>query len=131
MKKSISPEQKLLTEVELELMTILWRLGEGNVTDVINELPNDRKLAYTSVSTIIRILEQKEILGCRKIGRGHIYFPLILKSDYESKAVKHVVDKVFEGTPLLLVKQLLNSTSLSNAEIEELKEIINNSGVKK
>ncbi len=130
MKKTKSNEPKMLTEVELELMTILWRLEEASVTEVIEELPHDRKLAYTSVSTIIRILEQKEILGSRKEGRGHIYFPKIPKSDYESKAIKHVVDKVFEGTPLLLVKQLLNSTKLSEKEIQELKDLIKNNGAK-
>jgi predicted transcriptional regulator len=129
MKKTI--EQKMLTEVELELMSILWRLSEASVAEVLDELPHDRKLAYTSVSTIIRILEQKEILGSRKEGRGHKYYPLIQKSEYESKAVKHVVDKVFEGTPLLLVKQLLSSTTLSDEEIKELKDLIKNNGSKK
>ncbi len=130
MKKNKTIEYKMLTEVELELMTILWKLEEASVAEVIDELPSDRKLAYTSVSTIIRILEQKEILGSRKEGRGHIYFPQIKKSDYESKAVKHVVDKVFEGTPLLLVKQLLSSTKLSEKEIQELKDLIKNNGSK-
>ena len=120
----------MLTEVELELMTILCKRGEASVSDVIDELPTDRKLAYTSVSTIIRILEQKEILGSRKEGRGHIYFPLLLKSQYESKAVKHVVEKVFEGTPLLLVKQLLSSTKLSEKDIQELKDLIKQNGSK-
>jgi predicted transcriptional regulator len=131
MKKNKPIEHKMLTEVELELMTILWKLNEASVAEVIEELSSDRKLAYTSVSTIIRILEQKEILGSRKEGRGHIYFPLILKSDYETKAVKHVVDKVFAGTPLLLVKQLLSSTKLSEVEIKELKDLIKNNGSKK
>lgn len=130
MKKNKAVEYKMLTEVELELMTILWKLEEASVAEVIDELPSDRKLAYTSVSTIIRILEQKEILGSRKEGRGHIYFPQIQKSEYESKAVKHVVDKVFEGTPLLLVKQLLSSTKLSAKEIQELKDLIKNNGSK-
>ena len=130
MKSNNKTEQKMLTEVELELMNILWKLGEASVADLIEELPYDRKLAYTSVSTIIRILEQKEILNSRKEGRGHIYSPLVLKSDYESKALKHVVDKVFEGTPLLLVKQLLNSTKLSESEIKELKDLIKNNGSK-
>jgi len=131
MKKNKSTEQKMLTEVELELMTILWRLKEASVAEIIDELPKDRKLAYTSVSTIIRILEQKEIITSKKEGRGHIYSPLIQKSDYESKALKHVVDKVFEGTPLLLVKQLLSSTKLSESEILELNNLIKNHESKK
>ncbi len=68
---------RTLTETELELMTPLWKMGEGSVNDILAKLPKERKLAYTSVSTIIRILEQKEVVASRKEGRGHIYFPLI------------------------------------------------------
>ena len=51
-------KRKLLTETELELMTLLWKLGEGAVNDVMDALPPQRRLAYTSVSTMLRILEQ-------------------------------------------------------------------------
>ena len=113
-----------LTDVELELMTILWRLGEGTVADVIEQLPKNRDLAYTSVSTILRILEQKGVLKTRKEGRGHIYIPALKKSDYESRTVKDVVDRVFDGTPVALVKQLLDSVKINESEVQELKALI-------
>ncbi len=134
MKKTKSKDSvpsKLLTETELELMTILWKLGEGSVGDVIAELPKDRELAYTSVSTILRILEQKEILTTRKEGRGHIYIPALKKSDYEAKTVKHVVDRVFDGTPVALVRQLLDSVKLNASDLKELKELIEKAGGRK
>jgi len=117
-------ESKLLTEVELELMTILWRIGEGSVAHVIAELPEERNLAYTSVSTILRILEQKKILGTRKEGRGHIYIPLLSKTDYETRTVKHIVERVFEGAPGTLVKRLLDTVFLDDQELEEIKRLI-------
>ena len=117
-------EKKLLTEVELELMTILWRIGEGSVAHVIAELPEERNLAYTSVSTILRILEQKKILGTRKEGRGHIYIPLLGKADYETQTVKHIVEHVFEGAPGTLVKRLLDTVFLDDQELEEIKRLI-------
>lgn len=121
--KSFSNE-KLLTETELELMTILWRLGEGTVADVIEGLPVERDLAYTSVSTILRILEQKKVLKTRKEGRGHIYIPVLGKEEYESKTVKHLVHRVFDGAPTALVKQLVSSIPLGDDEVEELERII-------
>lgn len=130
MKKSVLSE-KLLTEVELELMTILWRLGEGTVAEVIELLPKERDLAYTSVSTILRILEHKEILKIRKEGRGHIYIPILKKTEYEVKTVKHMVDRVFDGTPVALVRQLLNSGDVGENEIAELKKLISEFGSKK
>jgi predicted transcriptional regulator len=133
MKKASAKEQdnKMLTETELELMTILWKLGEGSVADVMSHLAKDRDLAYTSVSTILRILEQKGILKTRKEGRGHIYTPQVEKSEYEAKTVKHVVDRVFDGTPVALVRQLLDTMKLDAKDLQELKNLIDKAGVRK
>jgi predicted transcriptional regulator len=122
--KQKTKTEKLLADGELELMAILWRLGEGTVSDVIQGLPPERKLAYTSVSTVLRILEQKGVVGSRKEGRGHIYLPILKKADYEAKAVKHVVERVFNGTPVALVRQLLDSVKLDEKEIAELKKLL-------
>ena len=122
---------RLLTDVELEIMTILWRISEGSVADVIEELPKHRDLAYTSVSTMLRILEQKRVVKTRKEGRGHIYVPLVSKSDYESTAVRDVVERVFEGAPSALVRQLINSVELSTEELRELKELISRAEAKR
>ena len=122
---------KMLTDVELELMTILWNLQEGSVADVMEEMPKERKLAYTSISTILRILEQKGVLKARKEGRGHIYIPLLKKSDYESRAVKHVVEKVFDGTPMALVKQLLDSKEIKAQDLQALRALIDAAEKKK
>ena len=126
-----SQKSKMLTDVELELMTILWRIGEGSVTSVIAELPEGRDLAYTSVSTMLRILEQKQILKTRKEGRSHIYIPLLSKADYEVKTVRHVVDNVFDGAPITLIRTLLDTVNLDNEELEEIRKIIEKNGVKK
>lgn len=125
--KDISSD-KLLTETELELMSILWKLGEGSVADVIAQLPKNRDLAYTSVSTILRILEQKKVLATRKEGRGHIYIPSLKKDDYESRTIRHVVDKVFDGTAVDMVRQLLSTVNLSEQELSELKKLIAQKG---
>src|ERR1700722_13868432 len=98
-KKMGSAKGKLLTEVELELMAILWKLKEGTVHEVLEQLTSERDLAYTTVSTMLRILEQKKILKSRKEGRGHIYFPLLTKDEYEATSLHHLVKKVFDGTP--------------------------------
>jgi predicted transcriptional regulator len=126
-----SQKSKMLTDVELELMTILWRIGEGSVAGVMAELPQGRDLAYTSVSTILRILEQKKILKTRKEGRGHIYIPLMSKSDYEAKTVRHVVNNVFEGAPITLIKTLLDTVNLKNDDLEEIRKIIEKNRTKK
>ncbi len=117
-------DEKLLTETELELISILWKLGEGSVADVLAMLSEDRDLAYTSVSTILRILEQKKILKARKEGRGHVYIPVLSKKDYEERTVRHVVENVFDGTPMALAKQLLITNQLTKDDLAELKKMI-------
>ena len=111
---------KLLTEVELELMTALWQAGHATVREVMERLPKGRKLAYTSVSTILRILEKKKLVRARKEGKAHIYTPAVSKSDYESRSLRHLVDKVFDGTPSAMVLRLLDDEGLSPEELREI-----------
>jgi predicted transcriptional regulator len=122
---SSSRSGRLLTEVELELMNIVWKLGEASVSDVIDNLPTARKLAYTSVSTMLRILEGKGVLSTRKEGRGHVYLPRIAKEEYEAKTLRHVVDKVFDGAPSSLVRRLLQEEGLSAQELQSIQELLN------
>ena len=123
-RKRADGDAKRLTDVELELMTILWRLGEANVAEVIAQLPAGRDLAYTSVSTILRILESKGVVTTRKEGRGHIYVPLLAKSEYEARAVRDVVDRVFQGVPVAMVRQLLDNVALSSDDLREVRKLL-------
>ena len=125
MRKPKAPsDDKRLTNVELELMTILWSLGEGNVARVIAALPPNRSLAYTSVSTMLRILESKGFVAARREGRGHLYKPTIGKQEYEARAVKDVVNRVFQGVPVAMVRQLLENVRMSEDEVRELRQLV-------
>ena len=117
-------ESKLLTEVELELMNVLWKLGEATVRDVMADMPKERNIAYTSASTIIRILEQKGVVRSKKDGKAHIYIPKLKKPDYEAKTLHHVIDNVFDGAPSDLVRRLASGRQLSEAEKKEIKRIL-------
>jgi predicted transcriptional regulator len=116
--------EKLLTNAELELMNIVWDLKEASVRMVMDELPEDRKLAYTSVSTILRILEKKQILKSKKEGKTHIYIPMVEKEEYEKKETGSLVKNLFGGSKLSLVKCLIDSEDLSDEELGQLKQLI-------
>ena len=115
---------KLLTEVELELMSTLWQLGEATVRDVLAHLSKGRNLAYTSVSTILRILEGKRLAKSRKVGKANQYRPAVSKSEYERRSLRHLVDKVFDGTPSAMVLRLLDDEGLSRAELREIQRML-------
>lgn len=116
--------ERLLTEAELELMRILWTLDEGTVRDLMAALPPERELAYTTVSTIVRILEKKGFVSSRKVGRTHHYRPLVERPKYEARTLRHVLGSLFEGSPAALVRRLVSERSLSDDELAELRALL-------
>ena len=115
-RKKEQPGARLLTDVELELMTIIWNQGKTTVKEVTEALPKTRPLAYTSVATVMKILEHKGYLRCEKHSYAHTFSPLVEKAAYEESCLEHVVDNVFDGEPVALVQRLLTARRLSAAE---------------
>ena len=113
-----------LTEAELRLMEVLWDRGSSTVTDVVKSLPKRRKLAYSSVLTTMRILEQKGYVKHEKRGRAFVYHPLIARSEAQSSAVRYVLSRFFENSPEALVLNVLENEQLDAEELQRLRRII-------
>jgi predicted transcriptional regulator len=122
------PPRRPLTATELEMMNVIWRLGSCTVSQVQDELRPERELAYSSVSTIIRILEQKGFVTSSKAGRGHLYSAAMPKHDYQALSLEHVVKQVFDDTPSLLVQRLLDSKNLTENELGEIRALLRKKG---
>ena len=110
---------KELTKAEEEVMQLLWRLKTAYVNDLINEL-QDPKPAYTTVSTIVRILEQKGFIGHEAEGRFHKYYPLITKEAYTKSFMKSFVGKYFSGSYRDMVSFFTKENNLSVNELQQL-----------
>ena len=117
-------KSELLTEVELEFMNELWAIGEGTVRDVLNRLPEDRSLAYTSGATILRILEQKGFVTSRKEGKSHVYIPTLAKDTYQSRSLKDLSMKLFDDTPASLVARLVNDDELTEEALGQIRALV-------
>ncbi|AEI92383.1 MULTISPECIES: BlaI/MecI/CopY family transcriptional regulator [Roseobacter] len=117
-------KSELLTEVELEFMNELWALGEGTVRDVLSQLPKERDLAYTSGATILRILEQKEFVTSRKVGKQLVYKPELEKDVYQSRSLKDLSRKLFDDTPESLVARLVNDDELTEEALGEIRALV-------
>lgn len=129
-KKSHEAKEKLLTGVELELMQAVWDLcarlgGECTVKDVQTALPAERDLAYTSVATVLKILEQKGFVTGHKHERAIGYSPEISREEYEGASLRHIADNVFQGNPSSMVMKLLNEAELSKDELQNIKALLN------
>jgi predicted transcriptional regulator len=117
-----------LTATELEMMNVIWRLGSCTISQVQESLEPNRELAYTSVSTIVRILEQKGFVTSAKAGRGHLYSAAMAKHEYQALSLEHVVKQVFDDTPSLLVQRLLDSNSLTEKELGQIRTLLQKKG---
>lgn len=124
MKRKKPTIEKPLTEVELEIMNAIWDLGECNVKDVQVALNKERELAYTSVATIMKILQQKGALSLRKDDRAHTYVPVLSRSEYEAVSLQHLAQNLFRGDPSSMVARLLNDSNLSADELKTIRKIL-------
>jgi predicted transcriptional regulator len=115
-----------LTEVELELMDVLWAKGSATVGEIVEALPDER-LAYSSVLTMMRILEQKGYVGHEKESRAFIYRPLVNRQQAQQNVLGYLLKRFFNNSPELLVVNLLEHEEVGAAEIKRLKRLIEKS----
>ncbi len=113
-----------LTEAELRLMKILWRRGESAVTDLVADLPEGEALAYNSVLTTVRILEQKGYVEHRQEGRAFVYSATVAEHEASRSEVRHVLNRFFGNSRERLLLTLLGDEDLSPEELQRLKEAI-------
>ncbi len=113
-----------LTEAELRLMRILWRRGESAVTDLVAAMPEGEQLAYNSVLTTIRILEQKGYVEHRQEGRAFVYRPCVAEEEASRSEVKHLMSRFFGNSRERLLLSLLGDDEISAEELQRLKEAI-------
>jgi len=113
-----------LTEAELRLMKILWRRGESAVTDLVAGLPDGEPLAYNSVLTTIRILEQKGYVTHRQEGRAFLYSPAVAEQEAGRSEVRHVLNRFFGNSRERLLLSLLGDEDLSPEELRRIKDAI-------
>lgn len=117
-----------LTKAEEQVMQALWRVGKGFVKDVLEALPKPKRgtapPAYTTVSTIIRILEQKGFVGHEVFGRSHRYYPKVSQEQYSTRTLKRVVRDYFDGSAKELLSHFIGRNDLSMEELDELLRLI-------
>jgi BlaI family penicillinase repressor len=114
---------KKLTHAEEQIIQILWEIEKGFVNDIVSRLP-DPKPAYNTVSTIVRILEQKGFIGHKAYGRTHEYFPIVSKDEYSREFLDNFTQNYFSNSYKALASFFANSENLSIRELEEIKVLV-------
>jgi BlaI family penicillinase repressor len=109
----------VLGDRELDVMGVLWDLGSGTVAEVRDKLPDE--LAYTTVLTILRNLEAKELVSHETEGKAHRYFPRVARAAARRSAIARLVDSLFHGSPEQLVAQLVEDNALTADDLRRLR----------
>lgn len=112
-----------LTNSELDVMAVLWKLGSAKVSEVQERL--EKSLAYTSVLTVLRALEAKGKVRHEEEGRAFRYYPLVDAAEATDKTLKRFVDKVYQGSRELLIARLLSDDSMTEAELRRIRSLLN------
>jgi predicted transcriptional regulator len=112
-----------LTKRELDIMGVLWELGEATVTEVRDRVDPD--LAYTGISSMIRTLEMKGYVSHRRgEGKTHVYFPVIEPEKAGASALGRVLDKIYGGSPIKLLAHLIDQRKVSDKELARMRDLL-------
>jgi predicted transcriptional regulator len=110
------------TDRELDVMAVLWQRGSATVAEVRERIPDE--LAYTTVLTVLRTLEEKGHVGHRGEGKAHRYFPLVERRVAGRSALARLTDTVFNGSPELLLTQLVTERDLSEEQLKRIRKLM-------
>ncbi len=116
-----------LTEAELRLMEVLWARGSASVGDLVEILSENKPLAYSTVLTTMRILENKGYIKHTKHGRAFTYHPLVKRDDARRSAIRHLAGLFFNSSPELLMLNIMKQEKIDIDELKRLKSMIEKS----
>lgn len=116
---------KDLTRAEEQVMRILWKLDKAFVKEIIAEFP-DPKPAYNTVSTIVRILEEKGFVAHKAYGKSHQYFSAVRKDEYQKYAADSLMNKYFDSSHKKLISFFVKEKELSVSDLEDILQSIKN-----
>ena len=118
------PRSPALTDAEARVMAVLWQRTTATVADVVAVLKKKGPVSYSTVQTILRILEDKGYVSHEKVARAFIYRPRVDERQARRRALRHLMARLFDGSPSLLVLNVLEDDQIEAGELNRLKKLI-------
>lgn len=112
----------VFTDREMDVMAVLWELGSATVAEVRDRLADD--LAYTTVLTVLRTLEEKGHVGHVEEGKAHRYHPLVARAHAGESLLRRMTRKLFQGSPELLLTHLVSDRDLTADELRRMRRLL-------
>ena len=117
-------KSKILTPAERRVMEAVWQLKKASVNDVLGIVSKTTPVAYTTVMTVLKVLEGKGYLTANRDGRALIYRPISSRESAQTQALRHLVGEFFDGSRTALAQHILHQQDISKAELESLESMI-------
>jgi BlaI family transcriptional regulator, penicillinase repressor len=113
-----------LTDAEARVMAVLWQMETATVGDMVGTMSRKQPVSYSTVQTILRILEDKGYVAHDKVARAFIYRPIVDERQARRRALRHLAGRLFDGSPSLLVMNVLDDEEMDPDELKRLKKLI-------
>jgi BlaI family transcriptional regulator, penicillinase repressor len=113
-----------LTDAEARVMAVLWQMETATVGDVVGTMTRKQPVSYSTVQTILRILEDKGYVAHDKVARAFIYRPIVDERQARRRALRHLASRLFDGSASLLVMNVLDDEDMDPDELKRLKKLI-------
>lgn len=118
---------RAMSPAETEILRLLWQLEEATVQGICDALPTSRKIAYKTVQTLLKRLEDKGYLKHRVEGKAHVFYPAVQREQVVKRTVLDFVDRLFGGDPRPLMQFLAEDGHVDAEDLDELRKLIDNS----
>ena len=118
------------SELELQILSLLWENGPLTARQVLESLPDQKPRAYTSVLSVMQVMEKKKFLAHSSVEITHLYRPLVKKADVLTSMLSRLVNLVFGGRPSAAIQTLLQEESLSEGELDEIRKLLDRARTK-
>ncbi|MBD3265821.1 BlaI/MecI/CopY family transcriptional regulator [bacterium] len=117
-------QKKQPSNLELQVLTVLWDEGPSSAREVMDKMPDGKKRAYTTVLSTLQVLEKKELVTHESQGNTHIYSPLVERDRVMQPIVRGMVDHIFGGKPSKAVQCFLEQTEVDDEELKEIRKLL-------
>ncbi|WP_395373595.1 BlaI/MecI/CopY family transcriptional regulator [Marinicella sp. W31] len=119
------PDQKIkLSDLQLMIMKVLWKHRSLSVSETHSLLNQKKPMALTTVATLLKRLQEKDIINAEKQGRKLVYFPLVSESDVKNSMLGNMLQHLFNGKPAELVHHLVDNDEISEKDLNKIRQIL-------
>ena len=113
------------TDLEMQVLSVLWDRGDSTVREVMRELPDGKRRAYTTVLTILQVMEKKGLVGHTRKGLTYVYHPEVDRDQVVAPVMRTLLKNVFGGDPSAIVQSLLDCGDVDADQVKAIRRVIN------